>query len=75
MAAPGRRGDIDYIGQLDDDLADLVALIRRDKPAASLTLIGFSGGGAFTIRIAGGRYGALFDRFILIDPAIVSRKR
>jgi pimeloyl-ACP methyl ester carboxylesterase len=69
--ASGRRGDIDYIGQLDDDLADLVATIRPAYPHATLTLIGFSGGGAFALRIAGGRYGALFDRYILIDPAIV----
>jgi non-heme chloroperoxidase len=34
-------------------------------------LIGFSGGGAFTIRIAGGSYGNLFDRYIVIAPAIV----
>ncbi|HUB84240.1 MAG TPA: alpha/beta fold hydrolase [Rhizomicrobium sp.] len=69
--ASGRRGDIDYIGQLDDDIADLALLARRQHPGAKLTLIGFSGGGALTIRIAGGKYGALFDRFILIDPAIV----
>jgi len=67
----GRRGDIDYIGQLDDDIADLAALARRAHPHAKFTLIGFSGGGALTIRIAGGKYGALFDRYILIDPAIV----
>lgn len=67
----GRRGDIDYIGQLDDDLADLAAVIRTAHPHATMTLIGFSGGGAFTIRIAGGRYGDLFDRYIVIDPAIV----
>lgn len=68
----GRRGDIAYIGQLDDDLADLVvSTIRISHPAARLTLIGFSGGGAFVIRIAGGPYGGMFDRFIVIDPAIV----
>lgn len=67
----GRRGDIDYIGQLDDDLADLIAAIRPDHPNSAITLIGFSGGGAFTIRIAGGPYGNLFNRFIVIDPAIV----
>ncbi|HTT99169.1 MAG TPA: alpha/beta fold hydrolase [Rhizomicrobium sp.] len=69
--ASGRRGDIDYIGQLDDDIADLAALARKNSPRAKLTLIGFSGGGALTIRIAGGKYGGLFDRYILIDPAIV----
>jgi pimeloyl-ACP methyl ester carboxylesterase len=67
----GRRGDIDYIGQLDDDLADLIATVRPEHAKATMTLIGFSGGGAFTIRFAGGSYGNLFDRYIVIDPAIV----
>ena len=67
----GRRGDIDYIGQLDDDLADLVATIRPEHPNSALTLVGFSSGGAFTIRIAGGRHGDLFNRYIVISPAIV----
>jgi non-heme chloroperoxidase len=67
----GKRGDIGYIGQLDDDLADLSATIRSEHASATITLIGFSGGGAFAIRVAGGRYGDLFDRYILIDPAIV----
>jgi non-heme chloroperoxidase len=67
----GRRGDIDYIGQLDDDLVDFVAAIRPAHAKAGMTLIGFSGGGAFTIRIAGGPHGDLFNRYIVIDPAIV----
>jgi hypothetical protein len=33
----GRRGDIDCIGQLDDDLADLVATIRPAHAHATLT--------------------------------------
>ena len=69
--ASGKRGDIDYIGQLDDDLADLIATIRPEHANAALTLIGFSGGGAFTIRIAGGPNGDLFNRYIVISPAIV----
>src|ERR1043165_2994132 len=32
----GTRGDIRYLGQLEDDLADLVAEIRKDNPAAPL---------------------------------------
>lgn len=66
----GRRGDIDYIGQLDDDLADFMAAIRPQHPHASFTLIGFSAGGAFTMRIAGSAYGDLFDRYVVISPAI-----
>ena len=58
----GRRGDIDYLGQLDDDLADFVSTIKPQHPGATFTLIGFSAGGGFTLRIAGGGYGALFDR-------------
>jgi non-heme chloroperoxidase len=58
-SSSGRRGDIDYIGQLDDDLADFIATIRLEHASARMTLIGFSGGGAFTI--AGGPYGDLFN--------------
>jgi pimeloyl-ACP methyl ester carboxylesterase len=65
----GKRGDIDYIGQLDDDIVDLIATIRAEHVNAALTLIGFSAGGAFTIRIAGGPHGDLFNRYIVIDPA------
>ena len=67
----GRHGDIDYIGQLDDDLADFIGMIHPEHASATVTLIGFSGGGAFTIRIAGGIHGDLFNRYVLIDPAIV----
>jgi non-heme chloroperoxidase len=67
----GRRGDIDYIGQLDDDLVDLMAMLRLEHAKATMTLIGFSGGGAFAIRIAGGPHGDLFDRYIVIAPAII----
>lgn len=36
----GRPGDIDRIGQLDDDLADFVGVIRQLHPRASLILVG-----------------------------------
>ncbi len=64
----GTRGDIGYIGQLDDDLADLVAELRPQYPTARLTLIGHSSGGGFTLRIAGEPEGKLFDRFVLLAP-------
>jgi len=66
----GRRSDIDYIGQLDDDLADFKRYVRPAHQNAEYTLAGFSAGGAFTLRIAGGRYGDLFDRYIAIAPAL-----
>jgi len=64
----GARGDIGYIGQLDDDLADLIAELRPRFPAARLTLIGHSSGGGFVLRIAGEPAGRAFDRFVLLAP-------
>lgn len=66
--ASGSRGDIAYIGQLDDDLADLVANLRKDDPTARLLLIGHSSGGGFALRIAAGPLGAAFDRIVLLAP-------
>ena len=66
----GRSGDIDYVGQLADDLADFVALLRSQRPNASFTLLGFSSGGGFVLRVIASPYEKLFDRFILISPAL-----
>lgn len=66
--ASGTRGDVAYIGQLDDDLADLVAEWRRLRPAARFAFVGHSAGGGFGLRIASGPLGAAFDRFILLAP-------
>jgi alpha-beta hydrolase superfamily lysophospholipase len=43
--ADGRLGDIDYLGQLDDDLADLIEVVRREHPQAAVTLVGPSSHG------------------------------
>jgi alpha-beta hydrolase superfamily lysophospholipase len=64
----GGRGDISYIGQLEDDLADLVAMIRQEHQNAPIALIGHSAGGGFVLRVAARKEGALFDRFLLLAP-------
>ncbi len=64
----GRRGDIDYVGQLEDDLVDLVARIRAQHPKARLALVGHSAGGGFTLRFAGSAHGHLFDRYVSVAP-------
>ena len=66
--ASGTRGDIAYRGELDDDLADLVAELRKAAPAARFSLIGHSAGGGFALRIAGSPLGDAFDRFVLLAP-------
>jgi non-heme chloroperoxidase len=66
----GRRGDIDYIGQIDDDLADFVAQLGPAKSGETRTLVGFSAGAGFTVRFAGGPHGMLFDRYIFLSPIL-----
>jgi alpha-beta hydrolase superfamily lysophospholipase len=64
----GTRGDIGYIGQLEDDLADFVAVVRKTTPTAPLTLIGHSAGGGFALRVAGSPIQNLFARTVLLAP-------
>jgi alpha-beta hydrolase superfamily lysophospholipase len=64
----GTRGDINYLGQLDDDLADLVALVRKTSPAEPLTLVGLSSGGGFALHVAGSPIQNLFARTVLLAP-------
>jgi alpha-beta hydrolase superfamily lysophospholipase len=64
----GTRGDIRYLGQLEDDLADLVGEIRKANPTAPLTLIGRSSGGGFALRVAGSPIQNLFVRTVLLAP-------
>jgi non-heme chloroperoxidase len=66
----GRNGDIDHIGQLEDDLADFVAVLRPLHPAASFSLIGFSSGGGFVLRVIASPVEKSFDRFMMISPAL-----
>ena len=66
--ASGTRGDIVYLGQLEDDLADFVAEIRKVSPTAPLTLIGHSSGGGFALRVAGSSLQNLFQRTVLLAP-------
>ena len=64
----GTRGDIAYVGQLEDDLADLVAVARKTNPAAPITLIGHSASGGFALRVAGSPIQNLFARTVLVAP-------
>ncbi|APE43761.1 hypothetical protein BOO69_10310 [Sulfitobacter alexandrii] len=63
---PGNRGDVDYIGQLEDDLADLIE--ARRAPGQKVILGGHSSGGGLVVRFAGGRHGGLIDGAVLLAP-------
>lgn len=68
--ASGPRGDIAYIGQLEDDLEVLSGQIRAAHPGKPVTLVGFSAGGAFGLRVAGGPHASVADRYVIVSPAL-----
>jgi pimeloyl-ACP methyl ester carboxylesterase len=64
----GTRGDIAYVGQLENDLEDRVAIVRKTAPGAPLTLLGHSAGGGFALRVASSPIQKLFARTVLLAP-------
>ncbi|MEL3889544.1 alpha/beta fold hydrolase [Ferrovibrio sp. MS7] len=68
--ASGRLGDIDFIGQMEQDLEDALSLAPS---GARLGLIGFSAGGGFALRVAGTTLGERFERIILLAPMLHPR--
>ncbi|WP_136637481.1 alpha/beta hydrolase [Pseudooceanicola onchidii] len=68
-AAPDRRGDVDYIGQMEDDLVDLLTLYIRYENQ-KVVLLGHSSGGGLVIRFANGAYGPMMDRAVLLAPFV-----
>jgi len=66
--SPKRRGDVEYIGQFEDDLADLIAMIQKDNPNSMLIMGGHSSGGGLAIRFAGSQYGQKAKAYLLMSP-------
>ena len=64
---PARRGDVDYTGQLEDDIADLIAQ-SGGGAGRKVILLGHSSGGGLAVRFAGGAHGPLADGMILLAP-------
>ena len=65
-ASPERRGDVDYINQMEDNLAALIkAQARKDQ---KVIVAGHSSGGGLVVRFAGGEHSVLMDEAILLAP-------
>ena len=63
------HGDIAYVGQLDDDLADLITIKKPEFPNSMWTILGFSSGAAFGLRFAAeSPAGQMVDRYMLVSP-------
>jgi len=67
-ASSGRFGDIDYIGQYEDDVADVVAALRREQPSRKLVLAGHSMGGGVALRYAAKKTLPSVDGYLLFAP-------
>lgn len=65
---PSDRGDIDYIAQYEDDIADLVSIIKKEHPQSQIFIGGHSSGGGLAVRFAGSEYAAQIDGFLFISP-------
>lgn len=61
----GPHGQAAYVGQLEDDMQDFMRAVPFAGPN---TLLGFSSGGGFVLRFAGGSRQGLFDRYVLLSP-------
>lgn len=65
---PKTRGDIDYIGQYEDDLNHLLDNIDLMYPDAKLVVGGHGTGGGIAVRFAASTYGSLADGYLLLAP-------
>lgn len=67
--SPARRGDIDYEGQLEDDLADLIGHVQQTFGGVSGIFVGgHSSGGGLALRFGAGRHRELADGLLLLAP-------
>ena len=59
------KGHIAFIGQLESDLQRFVQVVRPPSPS---TLIGFSSGGGFVLRVAASEMQSAFGSYLLLAP-------
>jgi pimeloyl-ACP methyl ester carboxylesterase len=69
----GAFGDIDYIGQHEDDVADVVAVLRKSDPNGRLILAGHSMGGGIAMRYAAKPGLPPVDGYLLYAPHLGER--
>lgn len=64
----GTRGDIQYIGQYEDDLADIVTTLRKERPNEIIIVSGHSMGGGIVMRYASRNDVPKADAYLLFAP-------
>jgi alpha-beta hydrolase superfamily lysophospholipase len=68
----GTPGDVDYIGQYEADVADVVAAIRAEKPNGRFILAGHSMGGGIALRYAQLEDHPAVDAYLMFAPHLGS---
>lgn len=64
----GAAGDVAYIGQYEDDVADIITAVRTEKPNGRLILAGHSMGGGIALRFAQLADTPNVDGYLLFAP-------
>jgi pimeloyl-ACP methyl ester carboxylesterase len=67
------RGDIDHVGQLEEDIADFISDRRDSDQNARFVVGGHSSGGAMAIRFAASPYGAMAANYLGLAPILGHR--
>jgi pimeloyl-ACP methyl ester carboxylesterase len=67
-ASGGAPGDVDYVGQYEDDLADVIAKVRAADPGGRVILAGHSAGGGIVLRYAMHPGEPPVDGYLLFAP-------
>ena len=66
----GNNGDVDYINQYVDDIADIIKEIRKEKPNGKIIIAGHSMGGGVALRYAMAKQYEQPDGFLLFAPLL-----
>ncbi len=62
------KGDIEYLGQYDHDLEDIINATRLAYPESRIVLGGHSSGGGLVLRYAGNKQVSKVDGYLLFSP-------
>ncbi|WP_323741925.1 alpha/beta hydrolase [Salinibacillus xinjiangensis] len=65
-----RRGDIDYLGQHDDDLMELIDKIKSTHGDTKLIMGGHSAGGGTSLRMLTHKYDQYISGYLLLAPFV-----
>jgi alpha-beta hydrolase superfamily lysophospholipase len=66
----GKAGDVDYINQYVDDLADIIKEIRKEKPNGKIIIAGHSMGGGVALNYALQNNKTKIDGYLLFAPLL-----